>query len=296
MTANSPNPGGDSLTGCLAIFIVLVMLALWQYTLSLALLVGICYGFLRLIRAYSKLFRDQQHAHRTWRLGRFVRGSGQALVGRFCCYRDQYYLIDAVSTVNSATEQMWIHLSTRGLAESAGAVSVRSCVLKIEGPGDYRILRSSLGLISFLEESGLQLIDEMSVVCTALRASFDCLEQANWSRAGLKQISALEVDLKSTLTKAKGNELLEPSIPQLQDALASCGDQREKLSGYIDLSIKSSKKLYDYLAVPEGVRSIINFDVESLIDFSAFKDLEDSFNEVVAINDAFRDLNRDRII
>ena len=296
MTANSPNPGGDSLTGCLAIFVILVMLALWQYTLALALLVGVCYGFLRFIRAYSKLFRDQQHAHRSWRVGRFVRKSGQALAGCFCCYRDRYYLIDAVSTVTSATEQVWIHLSTRGISESAGAVSVRSCVLKIEGPADYRILRKSQGLIAFLEEAGLELVEEMSVESKALRASLECLEQANWARAGLKQISALEVDLKSTLAKAKGNELLEPSIPQLQNALASCDDQREKLSGYIDLSIKSSKKLYDYLAVPEGVRSIINFDVESLIDFSVFKDLEDSFNEVVAINDAFRDLNRDRII
>ncbi len=54
--------------------------------------------------------------------------------------------------------------------------------------------------------------------------------------------------------------------------------------------------MFDYLAVPIAVRSIINFDIDTLIDFSGFKDLEDSFNEVVAINDAFRELNRDRII
>ena len=112
----------------------------------------------------------------------------------------------------------------------------------------------------------------------------------------MKQISALEVDLKSTLAKANGNELLEPSIPRLQEALGSCDGQRSTLNQHIHVSVNTSKKLFDFLAVPDGVRSIINFDIETLIDFSAFRDLEDSFNEVVAINDAFRELNRDRIV
>lgn len=296
MTANGTKPNGESLAGCITILILLVLLALWQYVLLLALVGGIGYGLFRLIRTYSRLYRDQQHDHLSWRLGKTVRSSGQALAGRLCRYREQYYLIDAVHAAASGTDQAQIHLSTRGLRESAGRVSAAKGVLQFEGPADWHILRQSQSLIGFLEAAGLELVDEISVEGKALRASLDCLEQADWARSALKRLSALEADVRSTLAKASGNALLEPSIPQLQEALEACGGQRSRLTTHIDTSIDTSKKLFDYLAVPVAVRSIINFDIDTLIDFSGFKDLEDSFNEVVAINDAFRELNRDRII
>lgn len=296
MTGNGAKSSSDSLVGCFTILILLVMLALWQYTLLLALLGGIGYGLFRLIRAYSRLYHDHQHDHLAWRLGKTVRSSGQGLIGCLCCYREHYYLIDAVSSAPSGADRAWIRLSTRALSESAGVVSAAKGVLQFEGPRDCRLLRQSRGLISFLGEAGLELVDEISVEGKALRASFDCLEQAVWARGALKQISALEADIVSTLAKASGNELLEPSIPRLQETLETCDGQRSKLAQHIQVSAAAAKKLYDFLDVPEGVRSIINFDLDSLIDFSAFRDLEDSFNEVVAINDAFRELNRDRIV
>jgi hypothetical protein len=141
MTANGTKPNGESLAGCITILILLVLLALWQYVLLLALVGGIGYGLFRLIRTYSRLYRDQQHDHLSWRLGKTVRSSGQALAGRLCRYREQYYLIDTVHAAASGTDQAQIHLSTRGLRESAGRVSAAKGVLQFEGPADLHILR-----------------------------------------------------------------------------------------------------------------------------------------------------------
>jgi len=296
MTNNGTKTSGESLAGCLVILVLMLMLALWQYTLLLAVVGGIGYGLFRLIKVYSRLYREQERDHIAWRLGKTIGASSQALVGRLCRYSSQYYLIDGLNASSTSTEQPWVHVMTRGLRESAGIVSVVKSVLQFERPADDRILRRTQGLIGCLAEAGLELVDEISVEGKAVRASLDCLEQADWARAALKRLSVLETDVIATLAKAPGNELLEPSIPQLQEALASFQGQRSKLTRHIHASVNTSKKLFDYLAVPEGVRSIISFDLDALIDFSAFKDLEDSFNEVVAINDAFRELNRDRIV
>ena len=56
------------------------------------------------------------------------------------------------------------------------------------------------------------------------------------------------------------------------------------------------RKLHDFLSVPEAIRPILNFDLDSLFDPSRLKDLEASFEEVVQLNEAYRTLSRDRII
>lgn len=296
MTQNLPKATSDSLAGCLTLLILAVMLALWQYTLLLIALGGIGYGLFRATKAYSRLYREQDQGHAAWRLGATVRAAGQPLVGRLCRYQDRFHLIEAFTSASSRSDQAWIQVSTRRLHESAGVVSAVPMVLQFDPPPDRQGLRRSQGFAEFLAASGLELVDELSVEGKAVRASLDCLEQADWAAAALRRLQGLQADVRATLAKARGNELLEPSIPQLQQALDSFDEQRDRLTQHIRISQRTSRKLFDYLAVPDGVRAIINFDLDALIDVSAFKDLEESFNEVVAINDAFRELNRDRII
>ena len=50
------------------------------------------------------------------------------------------------------------------------------------------------------------------------------------------------------------------------------------------------RKLHDFLGVPDGIRPILNFDLDQLFDPQRLKDLEQSFSEVVLLNDAFREL------
>jgi hypothetical protein len=47
---------------------------------------------------------------------------------------------------------------------------------------------------------------------------------------------------------AKGNELLEPSIPQLQQALLTLEDEQERLSSYLKESLSMLRKLNEFLS------------------------------------------------
>ena len=94
---------------------------------------------------------------------------------------------------------------------------------------------------------------------------------------------------------AKGNELLEPSIPQLQQALSTFEEEQERLSSYLKESLSVLRKLNDFLSVPETIRPILNFDLDHVFDPGRFQQLEDSFQEVVTLNAVFQDLSRDRV-
>jgi hypothetical protein len=101
--------------------------------------------------------------------------------------------------------------------------------------------------------------------------------------------------IASNLTMAKGNELLEPSIPQLQQALSTFEEEQERLSGYLKESLSMLRKLNDFLSVPETIRPILNFDLDHVFDPGRFQQLEDPFQEVVTLNAVFQDLSRDRL-
>jgi hypothetical protein len=55
------------------------------------------------------------------------------------------------------------------------------------------------------------------------------------------------------------------------------------------------RKLYDFLSVPDRIRPILNFDLGQLYDPQRFAALEQSFSEVVLLNDTFRELSRDAL-
>jgi len=55
------------------------------------------------------------------------------------------------------------------------------------------------------------------------------------------------------------------------------------------------RKLQDFLSVPEAIRPILSFDLDQLYDPQRFSELEQSFSEVVLLNDAFRELSRDAL-
>jgi hypothetical protein len=47
--------------------------------------------------------------------------------------------------------------------------------------------------------------------------------------------------------------------------------------------------------VPDGIRPILNFDLDLLFDPQRFSELEQSFSEVVLLNDAFRQLSKNKL-
>ena len=54
-------------------------------------------------------------------------------------------------------------------------------------------------------------------------------------------------------------------------------------------------KLNDFLSVPASIRLILNFHFYQLLAPQRFSDLEQSFSEVVLLNDAFRQLSEERL-
>ena len=55
------------------------------------------------------------------------------------------------------------------------------------------------------------------------------------------------------------------------------------------------RKLNDFLNVPESLRPILSFDLDQLVDPSRLGDLQASFQEVVTLNDTYRDLSQERL-
>ena len=81
----------------------------------------------------------------------------------------------------------------------------------------------------------------------------------------------------------------------MQHALGAFEQEKRKLPQANRNAGEMLRKLHDFLSVPEGIRPILNFDFDQLFDPQRFSDLEQSFSEVVLLNDAFRQLSEDRL-
>ena len=90
-------------------------------------------------------------------------------------------------------------------------------------------------------------------------------------------------------------QLLEVAIPQLQHCLDAFNGEREKLKQANHNAGEMLRKLHDFLSVPASIRSILTFDLDKLFASQRFSDLEQSFSEVVLLNDAFRQLSEQRV-
>jgi hypothetical protein len=151
------------------------------------------------------------------------------------------------------------------------------------------------GTSRWLEAAGVSLLEELSVEAKATKAAMECLRELAWTEQALAKLDGLQGALIDTLAKAEGNELLEAAIPQLQKALQSFQGEQEKLQEALGSTSEMLHKLHDFLAVPEEIRPIISFDLDQLFDPQRFSALEQSFTDVVLLNEAFQELSRDAL-
>ena len=188
-------------------------------------------------------------------------------------------------------------------------VEVRFCMLTANGktlgteevcislspPAERLQLRSASGVANWLRGGGIAQLADLSVECKAVKAAMECLRERSWTKKALGKIDGLRTSVIDTLAKAKGNELLEGAIPQLQQGLDAFNGEREKLQQANRNAGEMLRKLHDFLSVPEGIRPILNFDFDQLFAPQRFSDLEQSFSEVVLLNDAFRQRSEERL-
>lgn len=165
--------------------------------------------------------------------------------------------------------------------------------LSLSPPPRQLTLASAHGLAAWLDSGGITLLEELSVEARATTAAMECLRELDWIARALRKLEELRGSVRDTLAKAHGNELLEPSIPQLRQALDSFDAERQRLLSAQRGSSQMLRKLHDFLDVPEGIRPILNFDLDQLFDPHRFRLLEQSFSEVVLLNDSFREISKE---
>ena len=270
--------------GLLLVGGLVVALIYWKIVLSLLLVVGIVAGLITLAQAL-----------RVARL-RSIAGTAQRrFAGDVCRIDERFALVEAIDSEGNARQaRLLLHIAT--IEPRDGALALVRHVQRLTPPADLRCIASNLSFADFLEGQGITMVNDLAVEAKATQAAITCLREAEWARQSLQTMAELIGSTRDTLAKAQGNELLEPAIPQLEEALAAFSREENKLAGHQQDAARMLGKLHDFLSVPEALRPILNFDLDGLFDPARRRDLEASFQEVVSLNQAFGELSRDRLI
>ena len=270
-----------ALVGC-GLLLAWLVLAFWPLvllTLVVVLVAGLVLYAIALVR-----FAD---------LRQIAAAAQRRFKGEVCVVEGCYGVVRDLVLEGPATDPH-LCLSLDLLESGASGPLLCSQQQQLNPPAQLAGLRSNSGLARFLESRGVTLVAELSVEARATRAALDCARERSWSQEALATLQQLRRSAATTLAKASGNELLEPSIPQLQQALAAFNAEERKLQQALTEATTMLAKLHDFLSVPAGLRPILSFDLDGLFDPQRLQALEQSFAEVVQLNEAFRDLSRPR--
>ncbi len=276
--------GSGAGCGCLLALIALgFLLAYWPLFLALALLIFV-------IALISSAVMEQNRRL----LKALVEQANLRVRNDPCQVQSRFGVIKAVQLAGDlATPSLEIHCCL--LVDSGGQMQAEDQRISLSPPAERQQLCSGSGIGRWLAAGGITLLEDLSVEAKATRAAMECLRERAWTEDALTKMKTLKASVIATLAKAEGNELLEPAIPQLQEALRVFKAEHAKLLAAANSSEEMLRKLHDFLSVPEGIRSILNFDLDQLYDPNRFAELEQSFSEVVVLNETFRQLSRDAL-
>ena len=274
---------GVLLLGGVLLLLVLVVVAFWQQVLVLALLIGLVLAVVQGIQAQ--------------RLAR-LRGLVQRVELRFCgdACRDgeRFARLEGIAVEPTASGPL-LRLSLAGIGSEGERLELERQTRLLPAPTDLLAVASNLGFSRWLEGQGITLLSDLAVEAKAIQAALTCLEEVEWAQGALATIGELIASAETTLAKARGNELLEAAIPQLEQALESFRSEQGKLNRHDEQGRTQLRKLHDFLSVPETLRPILRFDLTTLFDPARLQGLKESFAEVVVLNDSFQALSRDRL-
>jgi hypothetical protein len=276
--------GSNAGCGWLIVLIVLgFLLAYWPLFLVLALLfLGIVFG----INAVMEQDRKQ--------LQLLVELADRRVRNDPCQVQDCFGVIHSISLASDlATPRLDIRCWL--LVNNGGQLEGEDRRISLSPPAERQQLRTGSGVRRLLAAGGITQLEDLSVEAKATRAAMDCLRERAWTQDALTKLKELKGSVIATLAKAEGNELLEPAIPQLQEALRVFKAEQTKLRQATSSSNEMLRKLHDFLSVPEAIRSILNFDLDQLYDPSRFAELEQSFSELVVLNETFHELSREAL-
>lgn len=273
---------GETAAGC-ALAIALLAVVFWPVVLTV-LGVVITLGLVVWLAS----------VHRFGQLKTICEAAQRRFGGDVCLVDGRYGVVREIELHGDATQPKLVVLLDL-IHDGADGAYLKTNAKRLSPPATLGGLRTNAGVSRFLEANGIEMVGDLAVEAKATRAALECLREVAWTHDALDKIQELRGSAAVTLAKAEGNELLEPAIPQLQEALAAFDGEERKLQEALNDSRTLLRKLHDFLGVPEGIRPILSFDLDALYDPQRLADLEQSFQDVVLLNDAFRDLSRDKL-
>lgn len=278
------NQGSSAGYGTLLALLALgFVLAYWQLFLAVGLVVLSIIGL-----AFVVLRQNQQQ------LRALVTTADRRVRNDPCQVRGQFGVIQSL-TLAGDLQYPRIDVRCQTIASRHDHLVTDAIRISLSPPTERLQLRSTSGAAGWLRAGGITRLEDLSVEARAVRAAMDCLREREWTSGALAQLDQLRGSVIDTLAKAEGNELLEAAIPQLQQALAAFNAERDKLQEANHSAGEMLRKLHDFLSVPDGIRPILNFDLDQIFDPQRLTALEQSFSEVVLLNDTFRELSRDAL-
>jgi hypothetical protein len=268
--------------GCAVLFAgaaVVLVLAYWQFFLVVALVVVAAALVAALIR---------QQTLRRLRL--IAAAAHRRFAGNVFRFGERYGVIERVQLAVPPAP-LALEVRSLELQEEDGEVRLSSTHRRLTPPADFSQLAGNSAIARFLAAAEITEVNDLSVEARATQAAIECLREISWTGGAIEKLTELLGSTRRTLAKARGNELLEPSIPQLKEALAAFDAEESKLRQARADARAMARKLVDFLSVPEAIRPILSFDLEQLVDPGRLAALEQSFQEVVVLNDTFRELS-----
>jgi hypothetical protein len=256
-----------------------VLLALWPLTLIAGL---IAFG-LRSLRHHRELMLQDDMA--AWLSRR---------KGAVCRYGNRHGLVEAL-TLRGTVSNRELVLNLKLLEADGSGASFTPLELPLPGAASPRQAWSA-ALNRQLRSLDVELLNAMAVEHQAVQTAEAWFKELTWTRTALGTLEQMEADLRQTLKLAPGNDLLEPGIPQLKEAQQRLISERQQLTAARQETLDVLRQLVDFLSVPKSVRSLLNFDPQRLHDPGRLKELRRSFQDLVMLNDVFRELSAQKLI
>ncbi len=85
---------------------------------------------------------------------------------------------------------------------------------RLPPPADLSQLAGNTAIARFLAAAAITEVNDLAVEARATQAAIESLREIRWTEGAIEKLTDLLGSTRRTLAKARGNELLEPSIPQ----------------------------------------------------------------------------------
>lgn len=285
-------PGGRH--GLLLVLGLAFAAIFWQASLMLAL-VGLVLAGIGLIfwLLASPLRRQQRQA-----LQSLVAAADERYRHDPCRFQGGFGTIQALQ-LNDTVQPPRIEVLCRTLADTSDGLVPTDHRIPLTPGNAVDPPRTPRQVGTLMAHQGVTLLADLSVEAKAVRAAMEALRERDLTQRALARLAELQADVDATLALAPGNELLQPSVPQLQQARERFAAEDIRLREAQTSTDTILRKLHDFLQVPEDIQPILNFDLDALVaeldDPTRYSELEQLFSEVVELNAIYRQLEGEKL-